>query len=396
MLATVPPPTKSRDNIRWCAVCTSVVALLPATADPALSVENRALGKLIKARAKEIEQRWLERVSEEVAHRHVEPTQLRDGMPHYLRALASLLCGPEDGETGETSWARVARDHGITRVRVGFNIEQLVREFVTLRDVIERVAAEHGLASVVSSKSLADLVDAAITKSVSAYVDTRDYELRRRQAENIGFVIHELRNPLAAAVTATEVARVRVQGTQCEHAFETIERSHRRLTELIEGVLLTEKLESGSVKPRKQMVRLADLLDSSTAVARKLAIDRGLAFDVRGERDVTLSLDPDLTRSALQNLIDNAVKYTDEGRIEISVEDRGHEYALHVRDTCSGLSPEELRTIFEPFKRGATKKAGTGLGLAIARRAIEMQGGTIHAESTGHCGCHFWFTLPKA
>ena len=52
--------------------------------------------------------------------------------------------------------------------------------------------------------------------------------------------------------------------------------------------------------------------------------------------------------------------------------------------------------IFEPFKRGHTSKAGTGLGLAIARQAIEAQGGTIHAESPGVSGCHFWFTLPHA
>ena len=61
------------------------------------------------------------------------------------------------------------------------------------------------------------------------------------------------------------------------------------------------------------------------------------------------------------------------------------------------LSAEELKTIFDPFRRGAHKgQPGTGLGLAIARRAVEAQGGRIAAESNTERGCHFWFTLPKA
>jgi len=70
-------------------------------------------------------------------------------------------------------------------------------------------------------------------------------------------------------------------------------------------------------------------------------------------------------------------------------------FTVHVRDTCDGISKEEIRTIFEPFNRGTTGKSGTGLGLAIARRAVEAQGGTIQVESGEPSGCHFWITLPK-
>jgi two-component system sensor histidine kinase ChiS len=68
---------------------------------------------------------------------------------------------------------------------------------------------------------------------------------------------------------------------------------------------------------------------------------------------------------------------------------------IHVRDTCHGLSSEELSTIFEPFRRGRTRKAGTGLGLSITRRAVEVQGGSVHAESPEPLGCHFWIELPQ-
>jgi len=104
--------------------------------------------------------------------------------------------------------------------------------------------------------------------------------------------------------------------------------------------------------------------------------------------------DSQLMMSAIQNLADNAVKFTDDGRVEIVLESRGDEAVIHVRDNCPGISPAELEKIFEAYERGSSEKPGTGLGLAIARRAITLTGGTIGAESNETQGCHFWITVP--
>jgi signal transduction histidine kinase len=159
-------------------------------------------------------------------------------------------------------------------------------------------------------------------------------------------------------------------------------------------VLLTEKLESGKVEPRYRDVGVRELVAASTDAARAAAAKKRIAFEIHGDDDFVVTIDPDLTRSALQNLADNAVKYTDVGRVDIDIERDQVMWTVHVRDTCPGLSPAELHTIFEPFRRGTTTKQGTGLGLAIARRALETQGGTLGAESPGDDGCHFWFQLP--
>src|SRR5262249_26222523 len=98
----------------------------------------------------------------------------------------------------------------------------------------------------------------------------------------------------------------------------------------------------------------------------------------------------------IQNLVENAIKYTDRGAVDVSLRHTDDELVLDVFDTCPGLAPEELRTIFEPFKRGRSDKTGTGLGLAIARRAAEAQGGSIQAESPGPSGCHFSVRLPRS
>jgi signal transduction histidine kinase len=360
-------------------------------------IDSAALGRIVASKAMEIEGRWLERVAAEIAgQRDVHPTLLRDGMPDYLAELARLLSGAHDSaENGSASWIRVAREHGITRVRVGFDIEQLVREFVMLRKVIEELGQEVGALTGHAASTLADLIDAAIAKSVSAYVETRDYEARRRQAENVGFLIHELRNPLSSAMAAATVVRQGSDPAQ-RKPLDMLERSQHRLTELIDSVLLTEKLEAGRLEPSPVEVRVAELVDRATTAARRTAQAKGVPFNVHCDPERTVRTDIELTQSALQNLVDNAVKYTDAGRVDVAVElEPEASWSVHVRDSCPGLSQEELSTIFEPFKRGHTAKAGTGLGLAIARRAIEAQGGRIHAESPGVSGCHFWFTLPQ-
>jgi signal transduction histidine kinase len=179
-----------------------------------------------------------------------------------------------------------------------------------------------------------------------------------------------------------------------ERPLQILDRSLQRLGELIDGVLLTERLEAGEITIMPTETTLGQLMESVETL-RGAAEQKGIRFQTAYDPDLTLAVDVGLTRSALQNLADNAVKYTDEGDVEISVRDDGDEVVIDVRDTCKGLSPEELSTIFEPFKRGHTDKTGTGLGLAIARRAVEAQGGTILAESPGTSGCHFSVRLPR-
>ncbi len=358
-----------------------------------------ALGELIARSGKQIEDRWLERVQRDIAGAPgVELTQLRDGMPDYLRALGSMLRGAREDrweKRGRAAWSNVAREHGVTRVRIGFDINQLVHEFVVLRQVISEHARQCHCEAEGAQPLLADLLDAAIAASVQAYVDARDYDARRKQAENIGFVTHELRNPLSNAVMA--VAQLVKQATPEQvPLFENLQRSHKRLTEMIESVLHTQKLDAGRAHSRPVDVELGEVMDGALQAARSAAEQKGLAFHTNYDPKLVIHVDPNLTRSALQNIADNAAKYTDTGHVDVTVERDHDQIVFHVRDTCLGLSQEELDTIFEPFERGNSGKSGTGLGLTIARRAVEAQGGSLHAESPHSSGCHFWFSLPTS
>lgn len=369
-----------------------------ATSSRVRDESTRELGRTIATHLEEIERRWLETVQQDLVDTpEVAPTQLRDGMPGYLHALAELMCAGEiehAASAGLEIWTRIAREHGVTRVRIGFDINQLIHEFIALRHTIIAVAGEHCAVTLENQATLADLIDAAIAESAQAYVHARNYEMRRVQAGNIGFITHELRNPLATAISAVDLLRLQL-GEDQQRPLAALQRAHDRLTRLIDSVLDVEQLEACELKARPADVVEGELLERASAAASAAAKTKGIALHIRCQRDRVIRVDPELTGSAIQNLLDNAVKYTDHGHVDVEVEDTDTSWAVHVRDSCPGLSAEELATIFEPFRRGKTSKPGSGLGLAIARRAVEAQGGAIAAESPNPDGCHFWLTLPK-
>jgi signal transduction histidine kinase len=356
------------------------------------------LAEVIDRRREDIELRWLERVQRNIIEgQELSPTELRKGMPIYLNRLADGLRGSGSAEAGGTSsWENVAREHAETRVHLGLNIGQLVQEFIVLRQVLfEIIREEHMLIDIDQASQLADLIEGAISAAVASYVEYRDYELRKQQAEHVGFITHELRNPLTTATLGLVHLRRSLSLTpEQERAFSIVERKHHRLAEIIDGVLMVEH-DVHLLKPKLTVLTLAQVLEDVVAAAKLAAEAKGLHFDARFDPDVVVVVDPKLTRSAIENVVGNALKFTDTGDVHVVAEDVAGEVVIHVRDSCPGISKEDLRTIFEPFRRGHTRKPGAGLGLAIARRAMEAQGGTIRAEPGEDKGCHFSLTLPK-
>jgi signal transduction histidine kinase len=176
-----------------------------------------------------------------------------------------------------------------------------------------------------------------------------------------------------------------------------LDRTIRRTIDLIEEVLQAERLEAQAVEAHCETISLREILEGPLDGAAVRAHAKGIEFRVVYDPETAVVADRKLTISAVQNLIDNAVKFTNRGSVGVEVEDRPDIVALHIHDTGPGISREELDIIFEPFRRGSSHAAapGTGLGLAIAKRALEAQGGSIHCESQPDEGTHFWFTLPK-
>lgn len=320
-------------------------------------------------------------------------------MPVYLMRLAEGLCTEHSAQRGgDSSWTSVAREHAETRVSLVFDIDQLVQDFIVLRSVIFDVLEEEStLTEVREAEALADLIDGAIAAAVKSYVAARDLEMRRKAAEHVAFITHELRGPLTNASLATvHLRRGRNLTPEQDRMLAVVDRNLRRIAELIDQVLLVER-DAHALNPQLTNVPLRRVFEETVASAKLAAEAKGLHLEAHFDPDLVVEIDPKLAVSAIDNIVQNALKYTDAGNVELDVEDRADDVVVHVRDSGPGLSHDELRTIFEPFRRGgsATGKAGSGLGLAIARRAIEAQGGSIHVESERGHGSHFWLTLPK-
>jgi signal transduction histidine kinase len=361
-------------------------------------VERRELADLLTENRHEVERRWLQRVATEFDRHGVSETELRDSIPDYLVSLAEQLRREEQQTMmarGTEGWAPVAKQHALTRIQLGFDIDEVLQEFMLLRQVILEVLEEKTDLSPAQTERITILINAALRACVRSYVDHRDFESRREQAKHIGFITHELRNPLATATAAAGQLRKRAS-PELERFAELVVKSLKRMSDLVDNTLLSQRLEVREVELHPTEIRLGELMDQAIRGAEATAKSKGVELEVSYDADVLLNVDMNLALSAIQNVLDNAAKFTDRGRVSLQVEDATSEVVVHVIDNCEGLSPEELQSVFEPFKRGHTGKPGTGLGLAIARSVVEAHGKTIHAESTGDRGCHFWFALPKA
>lgn len=211
-------------------------------------------------------------------------------------------------------------------------------------------------------------------------------------------VTHDLRTPLTAIKGAAENLLDGIAGAISPGQREYVEivRDHAtRLTSTVNDLLQAARLDAERVQ-----------LDAEPLDVHAVALDvaRGLEPLAR-ERDVTLEVhgcearaaaDRDKLRRAVENLVSNAIKFTDEkGHVTVEVTPSGDTVELAVRDTGQGIPPEDLPRLFERFYRGSARKPGTGLGLSIARNLVRLHGGDITVASVAGRGSEFRVRLPR-
>jgi len=212
---------------------------------------------------------------------------------------------------------------------------------------------------------------------------------------------HELRTPLNAILGYTGTLLMRLPGPLNEEQDEQlniVKSSARHLLSLINDLLDLAKLNAGKVELNIEPVDCQQLLDEIATTLRPLATERGLAFEVLpAERTHVLRADRRALQQILLNLGNNALKFTREGRVELSfgVEANG-ELAIRVRDTGIGIRDEDKERLFQPFVRleeFADGPTGSGLGLHVSQILAKSIGGRIEVESEFGCGSCFTLVL---
>lgn len=212
-------------------------------------------------------------------------------------------------------------------------------------------------------------------------------------------VSHDLLQPLhAARLSLSALSEIqdpqqqkRLIG-QVDHALSTIE-------ELLRTILDLSKLESGALRPSFQFIDILDLFRSVVVDMEPIARAKGLMLTMRA-RDVAVASDPLMLRRILQNLLANAVQYTEKGRVLLSGRKRGGQLRIDVWDTGPGIAPSEQSKIFEEFHRGAAGQRsharGFGVGLSIIARMSEALGHGIELCSRMGHGTRFSVLVPLA
>lgn len=224
----------------------------------------------------------------------------------------------------------------------------------------------------------------------------------RAKQEFLAMLSHELRNPLAALVSANHVLMGARPGSETfVKAQQVMQRQMLHMTRMVEDLLDVSRLAMGRVSFALEEFDLADL--ASTVAETWRETGRIAQHTLRlSLAPVRVRADRARTEQVIANLLDNAAKFTPPGRaITIETREEREHGILVVQDEGRGIPADELVRIFDPFVQGAQEAnrphGGMGLGLALVRRLVEMQGGSVHAQSEGPGrGARLVVRLPRA
>jgi signal transduction histidine kinase len=231
-------------------------------------------------------------------------------------------------------------------------------------------------------------------------------ELDRLKSAFLANMSHELRTPLNSILGFTDVMLEGLDGKLTDYMdndLRLIQKNGQHLLHLINDVLDMAKIESGRMNLHPEKFKIHDLLDEVTSITSTLASEKNTALFIAEEsdREVQVFADNIRIRQVMINLVNNAIKFTTNGKISLktSMLD-GARALITVKDTGLGIPPDHLESIFQEFTQVDTsttrKVGGTGLGLPISRRLVEMHGGRLWADSTGveGEGSTFFVELP--
>jgi signal transduction histidine kinase len=245
----------------------------------------------------------------------------------------------------------------------------------------------------------------------------------KQRADFISTASHEMRTPVAAIEGYLALAlndKVSTIDVRARGYLEKAHASTQHLGQLFQDLLTSAKAEDGRLTSHPTVVEMGEFLGQLVSDLRLVAINKGLAVDFaagsdafntsvinatrqEGQRTINplyfVYVDPDRLREVITNLFDNAVKYTPEGKITFGLTGNDQVAQCFIKDTGSGIPPEDVPHLFQKFYRvdsSATRTiGGTGLGLFICRKIVELYKGRIWVESVAGQGSTFYINFPR-
>jgi Na+/proline symporter/signal transduction histidine kinase len=227
------------------------------------------------------------------------------------------------------------------------------------------------------------------------------YRLGTTTQRILNNVNHELRVPIGNVMNFAEMINESLS-KQSDHYLQDLSqevlKNSKRLSTMILNMLDLAMLQRDKLELDKKVINFSQLVEERVKECRKIYLsEKKINMDMQIDQDIMLSIDANYMRQAIDNLVINAINFSKEGTINITLKKNEQEVVFTIEDEGDGIPVREIYDIFIPFKmssRHQANNAGRGVGLALCRAAVNAHGGEIKARSNGIRGAKFTFTLP--
>jgi len=287
---------------------------------------------------------------------------------------------------------------GITNARALLQLEQLVSELKKLNEDYQKqnIQIKEQNAALIHLHNELKVQAEELEKQRQKAIELTD-----AKSKFLASMSHELRTPMNSILGLTELMLEKVDiEPRNKERLEVVLNSGKRLMTLINDILDLSKIEAGKVDVSNEDVRLEEIIAEVSGPVSMLANEKKINFNVERKIDTQTIIKADRGKivQVLINLLGNAVKYTDEGKVILCITSENDKLNFEVSDTGIGISEEELKVIFEEFRQSDSSKSrrrgGTGLGLAISKKIAEILEGELNVKSEINKGSTFTFTIP--
>ena len=344
---------------------------------------------------------WRSAVRQLRVARDLDVPTLNDHLPDLLEELACELEASCD-ETMIEGLKESPVIHGLERLRIGFDVQEVVAEYNALRSVIQNLAERHGLSLHGKANHIVNrVIDGAIGLAVKSYATQKALELQQRREEHLSFIAHDLRTPISVIAMASRLLNTNLPGGEKDERsaqlLDTLNRNVNRLNALVSKVVQEEanlKTDPDEKLDRHQ-IKVWTLVEDLVSDLQPLAETSNASLINSVPQEMTAFADASLLTLVFQNLISNAIGYTQNGEVTIGAREISEAASVEcwVSDNGAGIPPERLENVFEKLETDPDKKEGMGLGLAIVKQIVEAHGGRVTVNSKLGQGSTFHFTL---
>lgn len=312
---------------------------------------------------------------------------------HDMHRYFDTIVHPEDLITNEVRRAALFKNKQV-KFKHEYRIKTLAGEYIWISDQGKITYNEDGSPAKVFGTTM-DINEAKSNEEALKRSEQRAMDLVKQlqkadknKNEYLGMLSHELRNPLAAISVGLSLIEAADDPEYSKQIYQIISRQTRQLCRLVDELLDITRINNNKIDLKKELTDLVMLARNTYDDLKPLFDKKNIGLRIEVPDELPILLDPVRIKQSIENLLYNALNYTNPGgSAALSIRKADHEAIISVKDSGTGLKPEEIPFIFEPFiqidKSPDRSHSGLGLGLVIVKTIAELHGGRVNAYSEG-------------